>query len=76
MEHKAVPSRQSEAPVPPLPNKMVTEKDLRENFERYQRWIESLAADQVSPYPALPEEPPRQNLVKEPVWIVDVHCSS
>jgi len=76
MEPQAVFAHQSKETAPPLPNKMVSEKDLREDFERYQRWIESLAADQMSLYPALPEESPQQKLVKEPVWIVDVHCSS
>jgi len=76
MEPQTEFASQSKETVPPLLNRMVSEKDLRENFERYQRWIESLAAEQMSLYPALPEESPHQKLVKEPVWIVDVHCSS
>ncbi len=76
MNARAVSTKESKDTVAPLAEKIVSEKDLRENFDQYQRWIENLAADTMLPYPALPEESPHQDLIREPVWLMDFRCSS
>ncbi len=54
-------------------NSKVSEADLLTNFEQYQNWIELLGQK----YPDLPRlsEDTGDDVVRQPVWIADIHCS-